>query len=243
MRQKRPGISAVIVIVAALVIILGIIVFPIIIVGTYLGGGLDKATGAVGATLTSSECITPLYPPVADEQKFAAAIDTYVAKLTPSSPFVGMGKVFVDAGKSYGINPAWVVNIARKESSFGIHIPPNSNNAFGRTATSEQPGVELSGRKWYRYDSFEASIPVQTEYLKRRYIDQGLVTIETITNVYAPPSENSTGTYIEQMKEWIGRVMALAGNGVTCPGSAVVAIKAAPTILLAGILKGSINEK
>lgn len=215
--KKRPGIVGVIIVVIILFVLIGAIAVPILIVGNWLGGGLDKATGAVGAAYASSECLTPLYPPVRDEGKLAKAIDKYIVDLVPSSPFVGMGKDFVDAGKRYGLNPAWIVNIARKESSFGTRIPPGSNNAYGRTATTDQPHVIVNGRRWYKYGSFLASIDGQAEFLKRRYIDQGLVTIKDITNVYAPPSENNTSGYIDQMNQWIGTVMVLAGDGMACP--------------------------
>ncbi len=56
---KRRGISAVIVIVAVLVILLGVIIFPILLVGNYLGGKLDKATGGA---LASGVCATVKAP-------------------------------------------------------------------------------------------------------------------------------------------------------------------------------------
>lgn len=211
----KKGSITVVILFSALAILGGAIFAPIILIGNSSGGDLDKATGKTNI-ITTSQCVTPLYPPVINEDGFAEAINTYISGLSTASPFVGTGDKLVQAGKLYGINPAWVINIARKESSFGLRIPTGTNNAFGRTATSSQPGVEFEGRRWYKYDSFIASIPVQTEYLKRRYIDEGLLTITQITNVYAPPKENNTAGYINQMNQWIGEIMALAEGSVTC---------------------------
>ncbi len=158
---------------------------------------------------------------IVNQADFATAIDAYIKKVAPAnSPFQGLGKDLVAAGLQYGVNPAWVVNIARKESSFGTAGWPAQNafNAFGRTATSDQPGADHAGRRWYRYDSFKQSVYGQSEYLRRKYIDKGLMTFEAITNQYAPPSENDTAQYINEMKTWVGQVMTLAGAAVNCAG-------------------------
>lgn len=179
------------------------------------GGPIDKATGQP-VVAASSDCVTPLLPKINDPAAFATAINNYIAATSPKSPFIGMGQTFVEAGTKNNINPAWEVNIARKESSIGIATPPNSNNAYGRTATASQPNISYNGRLWYKYDSFQASIEPQAEYLNQQYIAQGLTTIDTITNKYAPPSENDTTGYIAQMKDWIGQLMAQAGSSVSC---------------------------
>ena len=205
---------------AGILILMIIIMLPIMIIGTFLGGGVSKATGSYQGNISvSNSCVTPLLPRISDKSKFAAAIDSYIKKKTPSSPLVGLGNDFVEAGSQYGINPAWLINIARKESTFGTHIPPGTFNSYGRTATDSQPGVVLNGRRWYKYESFAKSAYGQSEYLKRVYIDKGLVTFETITAKYAPPGENDTQGYIAQMKQWVGEVVALAGDGLICEDS------------------------
>ena len=161
-------------------------------------------------------CISPLLPSIQDEVGFATAIDQYINKLAPTSPLNGLGGDFVKAGVQFGINPAWIVNIARKESSFGKHIPAGSFNSYGRTATASQPSVSSNGRLWYKYDSFAQSTYGQSEYLKRVYTDQNLVTFKDVIYKYAPPSENNTELYIKQMEQWVGEVFALTGDSVDC---------------------------
>jgi len=212
------GLTGKIALSVATLILLGAVMMPFIIIGQYLGGGLDKAvgSGSSAAVSVSNSCVTPVLPRIQDPEAFAQAIDSYIKKLTPNSPLIGLGKDFVAAGTQYGVNPAWVVNIARKESSFGTHIPPGTFNSYGRTATDSQPGIEFKSRRWYKYDSFAQSASGQSEYLKRRYLDKGLNTFDTIVPVYAPPSENDTKGYISQVKGWVGEVVAMAGTSLIC---------------------------
>lgn len=190
----------------------------------FLGGLLDKATGQPASNVGDA-CITPLWPNVTDNAKFADAINQYIQKNAPNSPFVGLGADFVSAGQANGVNPAYEINIARKESSFGIArstAVTKGNNAFGRTATVSQPGVSGGGHTWYVFSSFQASIADEAAFLQRVYISKGFTTIDAITNKYAPPSENNTGQYITEMKGWVSQAMTIASsNGaVTCTGQA-----------------------
>jgi len=178
---------------------------------------LAKPTG--GTIIVSNSCVTPLLPTIVNDQKFSAAIDQYITKYASGSPFRGMGADFVAAGKAHGINPAWEVNIARKESVFGTMgwAVQHANNAFGRTAGDGQPSITSpTGKKWYKYDSFKDSISNQAEYLKRRFVDKGLTTFDSITPVYCPPSECDTPAYIKQMEQWVGEVVGLAGDSLQC---------------------------
>ena len=40
-------------------------------------------------------------------------------------------------------------------------------------------------------------------YINRRYVAQGLTTVEAIMPVYAPPVENDTALYIDQVTGWM----------------------------------------
>jgi hypothetical protein len=210
------------VVVGVFLIVIAAVALPLILIGHFLlsGGAINKATGQLPVNVGNA-CITPLWPSVTDNTKFANAINQYINQTTPSSPLNNLGTDFVTAGQANGINPAWEINIARKESTFGTHIPPGSFNSFGRTATASQPHTTLNGRNWYQFSSFQASAGDEAAYLQSVYISQGLTTFETITAKYAPPSENNTAQYVADMKTWVGQVMTLASNAgaVTCAGS------------------------
>lgn len=179
-----------------------------------LGSGLG---GLLGST-----CYSATTPTINDPTALGAAIDKFISENGGgSSPMAGMGSQIVEGATRAGVNPFLVITIARKESSFGVNTPSGSNNSFGRTATDSQPHVSASGRNWYKWSSFAASINSQTEndeptYIKDEYLSQGLTTITSLISKYAPPSENDTTTYVQQLNEWIDQLVANAGDSISC---------------------------
>lgn len=142
------------------------------------------------------------YPAGADEQKMA----DYINSIIPSSSHLkGLGADFVSTAKAGNKNPLFIAHFAEKESSWGMAgiAQANTNNPFGRTATSSQPHVEINGRLWYKFDSWEEAINAEGPYLKSGYQDQGLHTIQGIINKYCPPSECDTQTYIAEARSFI----------------------------------------
>ena len=187
------------------------------------------ASGSSGASnyAPDSSCIGPAYPNVKDEAKLASAIDAYISSKRKDSPLNGKGRVFVEAGKKKGVNPILMVNIGRKETGFGVNgsgVTAGSNNPFGircRTgATEGSSGTCPNG--WQGYTSFDTGIQGLANLLRENYIDKGFDTIETVFPRYAPPSENDTTKYINEVKGWMQEVVTLAGDGLLCDGSAPV---------------------
>lgn len=196
------------------------LIIPLMLAGYARDKDLVKPTG--GSVAGAGGCLSPLTPTINDQAALGAAIDSYIKSRVPRSPMVGTGNAFVTAGVKHGINPIWVITIAQKESSFGTEgfAAENANNAFGRTATKSQPHVvSPTGRLWYKYDSFEQSADGQSEYLKRRYIDEGLTTMREIVYTYAPPSENNTEGYIKDIEKSMSDLVKLAGSALDCDGT------------------------
>lgn len=161
---------------------------------------------------------------IKNPDKFAQAIDTWVKKAYPGSPFVGLGRYAVMGGQRAGINPILPIIIARKESNLGTNKTgagrklTEGHNAYGRTATSQQPHIATS-RKWYKWRSFEDSLFDQSGrqddmylYIKRTYGD--LKTIDQTMLRYAPPSENNTDQYLREIKQWASEIYNLAGDAI-----------------------------
>ncbi len=153
-----------------------------------------------------------------DPDKFAQAIDKWISQVEPTSPMIGLGKYAVAGGQKAGINPILPIVIARKESSLATKgsLSKRAFNAYGRMATDDQPHIGTA-RKWYKWDSFEDSLLSQNNedmyhYLARVYADQS--TIEKVILKYAPPSENDTQTYINQIKIWADQIYQLAGDSI-----------------------------
>lgn len=109
-----------------------------------------------------------------EEERKAQAIDFYL--LEHGSPMAGYGRTFVKAGKTYDVDPALVVAIAGKESSWGRYcfLP---YNAWGWGASS--------------WSSWEEAIEDYTCFLGEEYIAKGLDTPHEMMPIYCPPSNGS----------------------------------------------------
>ena len=122
-----------------------------------------------------------------------AAIDKFLKNR--KSPLAGYGKVFVAAGKKYGVDPRLVVAISGIESSFGKHIL-GTHNAWGWG-----PGKG--------FGSWEEGITTVTRGLRSGYLDRGLKTPEQIVNRYAPASDgNDTGNWVRVVNQFLGELGA-----------------------------------
>ncbi len=154
-----------------------------------------------------------------DPEKFAQAINQWVTKVAPNSPFKNLGKYAVAGGQRAGINPILPIIIARKESNLGTvgQISKEGFNAFGRTATPNQPHIGTS-RLWYKWPSFKQSLYSDQkddiyQYIQQVY--QNEQTIEQVMLKYAPPADNNnTELYIKQIKTWAKEIYQLASDSI-----------------------------
>lgn len=86
---------------------------------------------------------------------------------------------FEDAGREYGIDPNFLLSIARLETGNGTSSAfLNKNNAMGVSPRGGGPRA---------YSSVRESIFDAARNLKKNYIDRGLFTIEAIGRKYSPP--------------------------------------------------------
>jgi hypothetical protein len=115
-----------------------------------------------------------------------------------SSPAAGTGQALYDLSRQYHIDDAYALAVFQKESSFGKYGAGFENHALGNIVCAGYPTCNGRFRSYARwsagYDDFYQLIT--TEYVAR-----GLSTVETITPVYAPSSENDTGLYIQQVRQ------------------------------------------
>lgn len=192
------------------------------------GSGSGSSASVTGASASGEDPVSKggnlsaKLMEIKDATKFAEAIDTWIKENSPeSSPFrnIKAGEMAIAGGKRAGINPILPIIISRKESSFGVHIP-GGNNAYGRTATDSQPHVVVEGRKWYTWDTLEQSLYDTKNnndmymYLKEVYSQEMEQGIEAVMMKYAPPSENETEVYINDLKKWSNEIYDLAGDSI-----------------------------
>jgi hypothetical protein len=162
----------------------------------------------------------------------ASAINSYIKKRSPSNGnFFDKGDYFVAAGIKNGVNPLWELAIALHESSFGsngIAVNPGTDeqgragatsfNAYGRTATPQQPHISYGGSStfWYRWENWEVSIEGEAQYLKEAYINDPKVGASIRAAQYKYTPDGTTEGYILAINGTIDEVVADAGSAVSC---------------------------
>jgi hypothetical protein len=115
-----------------------------------------------------------------------------------SSPAAGTGQALYDLSVQFGIDDAYALAVFEKESSFGRYGAGFEDHALGNIVCAGYP--TCNGRfRWY--PSWEAGYEDFYQLISREYVARGLSTVETITPVYAPASENDTGLYIQQVRQ------------------------------------------
>jgi N-acetylmuramoyl-L-alanine amidase len=200
-----------------------------------------EATEGISATGQSlvgdPNCVGLAYPNVKDEAKLEKGINDYIQKLKPNSPLAGKANVFIEAGKKWGINPMFMVNIGRMETQFatdgGSGIKKGTFNPFGigcrKGPTDGGAGEGNCIGRFQVFNSFESSLFGLGQVLREVYLDKGLRTAETVFPKYAPPFENDTDEYVKQVNGWMQEVSSLVGDGIECNGSAGSPITTTPS--------------
>lgn len=93
-----------------------------------------------------------------------------------NSPLVSEVDAFLNACLSYDINCYLLPSISGVESTFGRFLLPGSYNPFGW------------GGGYLYFPSWQVSFLTVAKGLRENYIDKGLISVDMIGPVYAPPS-------------------------------------------------------
>jgi len=103
------------------------------------------------------------------------------------SPAAGTGQALSDLSSQYHIDDAYALAVFEKESSFGKYGAGFEDHALGNIVCAGYP--TCNGR-FRSYSSWEVGYEDFYLLIRREYVAHGLDTVETITPVYAPSSEN-----------------------------------------------------
>ena len=114
------------------------------------------------------------------------------------SPASGTGQGLYDLSVQSGIDDAYALAVFQKESSFGRYGAGFENHALGNIVCAGYP--TCNGR-FRCYPTWLAGYEDFYQLISREYVARGLSTIEAITPVYAPSSENDTGLYTSQVRQ------------------------------------------
>lgn len=112
------------------------------------------------------------------------------------SALSGLGQALYDGEQQYGINSLFILAIVNYESGYGTsHLAQTQNNLGGLKA----------GGSYKTFSSKAECIDYMYDLLSRNYIDNGLVTIEAIGEVYCG------GTWAAEVKGYMQDLIAQFG--------------------------------
>ncbi|MDB5183197.1 MAG: mannosyl-glycoendo-beta-N-acetylglucosaminidase family protein [Candidatus Saccharibacteria bacterium] len=196
------------------------------------GNGVGATGPTVGDTSEDGNPYHILTYPSAltDQQATAKAIDDYIQKKAPTSPFVGLGKDFVASGKQNNVNPFLAVGHIQRESQYGTAkegwsaTTPPSYNAFGRSASASQPHTVYHGtrdRLVYQWQSWGGSLIADDNwfaYIRRNYLNPDSTYVSPNFSVYfshyAPNGDgNNENAYKSGVLETIDAITAGLTSG------------------------------
>jgi len=117
------------------------------------------------------------------------------------SPMMPYADLIVQKSDEYGIDFRLVVAIAMCESNLGKRMPTrDSYNAWGISVyTGEQSGATF--RDW------PFAIDWVSNYIKVNYYDRGLITLEDIGAVWAPPSVENGNSWMNCVESFQGSIL------------------------------------
>lgn len=143
----------------------------------------------------------------------AEGIDAVLASY--GSPAHGTGRVWIELGQRYGIDPAYALAFFIHESSAGTN-PGWAGVKPGGGTTHNIGNIICAGYatcfgRFRDYASWEAGIEDWYRLINREYVgDRGISTIERIIPVYAPSFENNVPAYVQAV---VGLVDQWRRNG------------------------------
>lgn len=159
-------------------------------------------------------------------------------------PLTGMGDYFVKLGNAFGVNPMIVAMMIRIESrptmDSGLALKGNNFGGINWTSGSKYPKIVMGGRAYNKYPSVEIGIQDQFRLLGVKYVGYGSQsynkhTLRDIIMTYAPPSENDTNGYINNLKKFYQNATGvtwndkLLGKGVNSEEEGLNNLRSKPT--------------
>ena len=138
--------------------------------------------------------ITAPNPPFMD----ADYIETWIKQTRPQSPLADKGEELLKASEDTGVPVAMAMGQWLKETELGTTGPGKYFNFGCMIAETSKyfPDIETSkkfmgDREWVTFNSAEDGISAWFNYVKKRYVDEGLHTYKEYLDTYSPQSDNN----------------------------------------------------
>jgi len=156
----------------------------------------DDASRAVGAV----DVAPGEHSVVGEPSVTADDIDIVLAQY--NSPAQGTGKIWIELGRKYGIDPAYALAFFIHESSAGTNPQWDGLKPDGST-THNIGNISCAGYprclgRWRDYSSWDEGIEDWYRVIRDEYVQgRGIQTVEQIMPLYAPAFENDVDAYVQ----------------------------------------------
>ncbi len=122
------------------------------------------------------------------------------------SPAQGTGQALYDLSAQYRVDDAYALAVFEHESTFGLYGAGNANHALGNIICADYPTCNGNFRYYPTWADGYADF---YHLIVNEYVSRGLTTVQAITPVYAPASENDPVAYIQSVCASIARFRAM----------------------------------
>jgi hypothetical protein len=173
---------------------------PKTIISGFTGPGPIAASNAIANVFRTHNVPEGQHAVLGQPTLTAQFIDSVLAHY--GSPAQGTGKIWVQMGQEYGIDPAYALAFFIHESGAGTN-PGWAGIKPGGGSTHNVGNIICAGYatcfgRFRDYDSWQAGIEDWYKLIATEYVDdRGAVTVEQIIPIYAPAFENDVSNYVQ----------------------------------------------
>ncbi len=165
----------------------------------------DTSSASVTGGAPDTSCLggnISLTMPDVDPAQLQQSIENYIKNTVPGSPLLALADKFVSFGQQYNVNPALVVAIAQKETSFGTA-------GVGRPPQYDIGAIRGGSSGFATYSGYLEGLEAIYKNLKTSAYSSD-TTVAQIITTWAPPTDNNdTAAYIQTVLDIMSKILGV----------------------------------
>lgn len=142
----------------------------------------------------------------------ASLLDSYLG-----GTLKGLGQAYIDYGKQYGVEPAFLAALSKHETGNGTSdLSKDSRHNLGgikcpSAENKEKFGITCSSGQYATFPSLEKSLEYKAYLIKNSYIDKGKDTVGSIQKTYCPDGDGQCGVWVKNVTGYMNEIYSKAG--------------------------------